>query len=321
MKYSEVLSAFKPTETGNFMFRYSIKGREYILFSPVDGQVSCLELSTFKELTPFQLMILIQAEPKKEEETKEFSFEFPCDRDKLISYLFDVSEQEQQEGKAKVRRVSNNKCYFLYRLKPANKIRNLFQFSHEDGSQLVFGNTLCLASIHDDTPTGTLNVCWNPATFNLLERKSEHNPAYLLPSSNPILCASIFQKAEEQKARINMFVDDESGMDALMFLSYIIENKGIEKAIPVYFDGQDITIQMKNFPPVTVVNFMAKAQKSFNEQLRKKYGESESLQIFQLDAVGTQSFISFPKNDIAISTMLKHLIMAFKLEDISCSEI
>lgn len=50
MNYSEVLNPYQPLETGDFMYRYYINDREYIIYSPERNKISCLELFDFKDL-------------------------------------------------------------------------------------------------------------------------------------------------------------------------------------------------------------------------------------------------------------------------------
>jgi hypothetical protein len=53
MNYSEVLNPYQPLETGDFMYRYYINDREYIIYSPERNKISCLELFDFKDLSAY----------------------------------------------------------------------------------------------------------------------------------------------------------------------------------------------------------------------------------------------------------------------------
>lgn len=323
MKYSEVLCTCKPVEIGDFMYRYYINEREYVVFSPEKGKISCLELCNFNELTPFQLSVAIQQVPdKQEEEVKEFSFDHVCSKEALVSYLFDVSLE--QDGTQKKRRVSNKRCYFLYALKPARngsyKVKNLYQFNSENKKyQLVFDNDLCCASIFDESESGTINVCWNPLVFNLLEGQEEpKNTSYLLASANAVLCFHICKKAQESSSKINLYVGNNY-LEALYFFSYYMEFKGMEKRLFVCSDERKVTVRMKGWEPVKVVNYMARAEKACAERLKKLYGDDfqPGTHIYQLEAVANFYFIILPLFPLAIETFLKNIIRELKMEDIT----
>lgn len=324
MKYSEVLSECKPTEIGDFMYRYYINGREYIIFSPSKGKISCLELCNFNELTPYQLAVSIQQVPvKPEEEIKEFSFEHVCTKEALISYLFDVLS-DSQEGALIKRRVSDNRGYFLYALKPTQtgtyKVKNLYQFDPESKRyQLVFDNDLCCASIFDEVESDTINVCWNPVIFNLLEGQTEQkNTSYLLASANAVLCFHVCKKTQERSSKINLYVGNNY-LESLYFISYYMEFKDMGKRLYVSSDDKKITIRMKGWEPVKVVNCMARAEKACAERLKKLYGEDfqSGAQIYQLEAVANFYFIVLPLSPLAVETFLKNIIRELKMEEIS----
>ena len=59
MNYRTVLRDFSPIEWGDFLMRFEINQRSYVLFSPEHGKVSCLELMYFTELDPLQLSVLL----------------------------------------------------------------------------------------------------------------------------------------------------------------------------------------------------------------------------------------------------------------------
>lgn len=323
MKYSEVLFQYQPTEIGDFMYRYYVNDREYIIYSPEKGKISCLELCNFSDLTPFQLSVSIQQRDKPVEEMKEFSFEYVCSKEALVSYLFDISSD--QKDMMKTRRVSNRKCYLLYALKPVGscKVRNLFQFDPETKDyQLVFNNDVCCASAFEDEKTDIVNVCWSPVVFSMLEGQTEHkNTTYLLASSNPILCFHVCKKAMDKAAIINLCVE-KGKLEALVFLSLYLEYKGTKRGLSIFFESKKITVQMKNWNPVKVVNCIASAEKICGEELKKNYGEDyTAMSIFQLESVDGLNFVSFQNSPLAINAFFKVIFKSLKLDGISYMEL
>ena len=57
MNYREVLFPYQPLEPGDFMYRYDINNRGYIIYSPEKNKISCLELYDFTDISPFQLAV------------------------------------------------------------------------------------------------------------------------------------------------------------------------------------------------------------------------------------------------------------------------
>ena len=323
MNYSEVLNPYQPLETGDFMYRYYINDREYIIYSPERNKISCLELFDFKDLSAYQLSVSIQAKVQvqsESEELKEFSFDHVCSKEDLIAYLFDITEGKTEIRK--VRKVSNNEGYFLFELKSAHKIRNFYQFSPESKeNQLVFDKDICCAAIYEDVTSDVVNVCWNPVIFSILEGQTEQqNTSYLLPSSNPILCAHVCKKAQERNARINLYVG-KNGMEALLFFSYYIASKGIEKSISIFSDSKQVTVEMDRWNPVTVVKLMSKMQKTINDKLRKQFGEEDEVTIYRLESVAGKSFLAFQNHPLAIDVFFRNIIPLYGLENIEYIEM
>lgn len=325
MKYSEVLNPYQPLETGDFMYRYYIHDREYIIYSPERDKISCLELFDFKDITAYQLSVSIQAKVQAKpeiEELKEFSFDHVCSKEDLIAYLFDVTSEKTDIRK--VRRISNNEGYFLFELKPTHKIRNFYQFNPESREyQLVFDNDICCASIHEDIVSDTVNVCWNPSIFSVLEGQAgQKSTSYLLPSSNPILCSYVCKKVQEKNAKINLYVGKNS-MEALLFFSYYIAGKGIERGISVFSDSKNVTVEMERWNPVTLVKFMSKMQRTINDKLKKLFGEEagSDVTVYRLESVAGKSFLVFPNHPLAIDVFFRNVIPLFGLEDIAYSEM
>ena len=94
MNYQTVLQNYHPTEQGDFMLKYEIDGRGYVIYSPEKDSWSCIELHSFSELTPWQLAFVLSLDMRQMKEQDEFSFSVCCKREKLLSYLFDVEESE-----------------------------------------------------------------------------------------------------------------------------------------------------------------------------------------------------------------------------------
>lgn len=313
MNYSKILYSYQPVEIGDFMCRYYINEREYIIYSPEQDKISCLELYYFKDLTPYQLAILINYRDE-DLEIEEFTFDFVCSRDELITYLYDVKKGKVEN--LKIRNVSNNNCYLLHEVKSPHKVRNIYQFDAENESyQLLFDNEICYTSFLDNIECNIINICWNPIIFSLLEKQiQEMKPSFLLASSNPMLCAYIYGIAQQRSAEINLCINNDYA-EALIFLSGYLKNKKIDKSFSYFSDNKIVTISVDNWNPITLVKFISKAQKRCNE----KYGEEEFF-IYHLETICGQSFITFPHLGIALKSFFIEILKELRIEGISYSE-
>lgn len=318
MNYKEVLSPYQPLEVGDFMHRYDINNHEYIVYSPEKNKISCLDLYHFTDITSFQLAVSIQRiQIVEQEQEEEFSFSKVCSREDLIKYLFDIVDDQTEYRK--IRGVSNFEAYLLYDLKQSKKIRNMFHFNPNNNEyQLVFENDVCVASIYHETITNIINICWNPVIFKTLEEKPERNTSYLLPSSNPMLCTYICKVVEEHSPFINLYGSGNS-LSALLFFSYYINNRNIEKSMCLFSDSKRITIEMKEWNPITLVKFVSKIQRIYNVFIRNLYEEeSEStMTVYQLLSIAGTSFVIFPNDEIVINIFLKEIMNEYRLESIS----
>lgn len=322
MNYKEILFPYQPLETGDFMYRYYINHREYIIYSPEKNKVSCLSLCNFKDITPFELLVSIQRPKILKEELEEFCFSQVCSKEDLLRYLFDIVGTGTQYRK--IRGVSNSEAYLLYDIRQPEKIRNLFHFNPNNSEyQLVFDDEICMATIYNEIRSNAINVCWNPVIFKRLEEWDENkSTSFLIPSSSPILCAEIFKKAMERSASINMYCGENS-LEGLLFFSSFIEKKELEKTISIYIDDKTITIYMKKWFPTTLVTFVARIQKMYNSNIRKFYEENleGDITVYQLLSVAGSSFIVIPHDEFAINIFLKEIIIEYKLNDIFYAEI
>ena len=186
MNYQTVLQNYHPTEQGDFMLRYEIGGRGYVVYSPEKDALSCIELHGFSELTPWQLAFVLSLDMQQMKEQDEFSLSVCCKREKLLSYLFDV---EESEVALKTKHVSGWQGYLMMDIHKPDKVRNVFQFHPETKeSRWVFDNRLCVAFLREKEKGKLIHLCWSPSVFAAIDRGGERTaPAYLLASDSVLL--------------------------------------------------------------------------------------------------------------------------------------
>ena len=186
MNYQTVLQNYRPTEQGDFMLRYEIGGRGYVVYSPEKDALSCIELHGFSELTPWQLAFVLSLDMQQMKEQDELSLSVCCKREKLLSYLFDV---EESETVLKTKHVSGWQGYLMMDIHKPDKVRNVFQFHPETKeARLVFDNRLCVAFLREKEKGKLIHFCWSPSLFAAIDKGGERTaPAYLLASDAALL--------------------------------------------------------------------------------------------------------------------------------------
>ena len=314
MKYSDILSFYEPEETGDFFYRYKINEREYIIYSPEQGSLSCLELYNFKDLTPYQLIMSIQGKLNVSSGLGDLRVERTCSKENLIKYMFNIDKEE--EGSLIKR--GDKYGYILHDMKSLDKARNIYMFDPEkQESTLLFDNDLCYASFFEDVPADTMNLCWSPIVFNSLRISGIKRPSFLLPSTNPILCAYINSIAKNKKFKIN-FCDDKNILSALKYFSFYMESIYIEKKITVFSESNNVTVLMRNWHPTSVVRFISSVQKKYNNKFDEVYEieQERRVETYILKYADDMPFVIFPNLDLAISIFLESLIKQLGADDI-----
>lgn len=317
LTYKEVLNDYMSEEQGNFLIRYHINGIEYIIYSPKEREVSCLELLTFKDISPFQLAVQINWLNHEKWKDGEFEFNYSCNKEKLIQYLFDIEQGDDLRSR---RHVSRHEGYILQEVGQPFRARNFFQYNMETKEyQLVFDNTICATGAHLEGEFDQVNVCWNPVVFAGLEKQKRS--AVLLASSNPILYNYVSKVVVEKGARINLYVDSNA-LDALYFIAQYIEDKEFHKEISIFQDNTTITISMKGWNPRNIMTFASQLQKLCNAHYNTLYADCErdKVAVYQCVSINKKSFVTFPNKDIYISIFLKGLIGELSTDKIVISE-
>lgn len=315
MKYSEVLHDYQPSETGDFMLRYEINEGEYIIYSPERGKASCMELKSFRDITPFQLAILLGREVAGTEEPAEFSLEQPCSREQLLTYLFDVETSVSGKQKRK-RRVSGTEGYFLHGLKNPQKIVNFFQFDASGNESLVFYDKVGFAVSGDENDTAHINVTWSPFQFSLLE-EGINSRSYLLASSDPMLLNFVSPKVSGRKICL---YSKRNPLEALLFVEYFVKSlPDQDKPFILHMSGsEELLLSLEGWNPVTVVRFVSRMNKAANLIWKAALAgeDSDEAVIFRLQSVGGVSYVLFPNQSVTIRVFLESYISEAGLETV-----
>lgn len=323
MNYRTILNDYQPIEQGDFMQKYKINGRSYVLFSPKKDMVSCIELHNFSEISPVQLALLLFRQSKDEKEQDEFAFSVTCTKEQIIDYLFDV---EGSDGYAKIRHTSGLQGYLMYDLSKPEKVRNLFQFDMErQEPHLLFDNKNCAASLRGDYQGSIVHLCWNPCVFHSIEKGGEPDaPAYLLASSSPVVCGYVlkqiekcFASVEKEKRIIGIHVGNEVS-EALDFVCYYVRSVQDDYTVIVEREGGMVILEMQQWNPIRLANFVAALNKTVAGQMKKCYPEMDTSEVrpFACVSFARKSFVYFPDVKMHQDVFLKSYLGMVKLKDI-----
>ncbi len=321
MNYRTILNDYKPIEQGDFMLRYKINGRSYVLFSPKKDVVSCIELYNFSEIGPIQLALLLSYQSADEIEQDEFTFAANCTREQIIDYLFDV---EGSEDCVKIRHTSGLQGYLMFDLVKLDKVRNLFQFDIEKkASHLLFDNRHCAASLRGDCQGSVIHLCWNPCVFHSIEKGGEPDaPAYLLASSSPVVCGYVLKQIEKcfasvEKAEriIGIHVGDEVS-EAFDFVCYYVRSVQDDYAVIVERRDGMVILEMLQWNLIRLANFVAALNKTASEQIKKRYPDMDDCEVrpFTCLSFARKSFVSFPDVKVYQEVFLKLYLGIVRLQ-------
>jgi len=311
MNYNSILKHFEPVETGDFMLRYEIEGNEYILYSPEEGKVECLNLYTFQHISTYELATTLNVTPV---ETEEVSFEYTCEKEKMISYLFDIDNSENKKNEnLEICHVADQAGYFLRDITSKKNIRNFFRFNFKTKEyQLLFPNDICFASahIHKDKQVLSVHLCWNPFAFYLLEKSNIHDPLYLLPSANLLLCAFLIKETRDKKLIIHV---DNNINETFSFLSFYLQSH--DKNIQFECNETACILCFRGWKPVTIINLLSRARRKINEQIKNKYGSYEKdINVFSIYSIDNNTYVSFPNNTLYGSVLLDVIFPELNLD-------
>ena len=318
MNYRTILSDFSPVEWGDFLIRFEINRRSYVLFSPEQGKVSCLELMYFTELDPLQLSVLLGIKVESEP-MDEFVFRTTCSRDRLIDYLFDV---KAGGGSVKQKHVSGWKAYLMTDVVREDKVRNICQFNIETKeSELVFDNRCCAAGVRTGEKGKLIHFCWDPSLFFAIDRGGERDaPAYLLASDSPVVEAfalrkigECFDKELQPDRQIAIHVGSTPYEALSLMACYVCS---VQPAMNIRLErrGGIIVMEVVEWNPLAFSNFVA----SLNVEVRNRCGIDQQSKFapFLLQSQFRKTFLTFPDVEVFLTVFLHQYLSALKLPEI-----
>jgi hypothetical protein len=318
MNYKSVLNSFEAVEEGDFMRYYETVSFSFVIYSPVEDSVSCMELSTFRDITAFELAVRLHLSVDSIVGTKEFKFDVVCSKSDLIKYFFDI---EQIEDDSVISRVSYNEGVLLHDISNVRKVRNVFLFNPvTKEARLQFKNELCLASFNVELEKADIVLCWNPYLYSTLKVKLNDSTVYLLPCTSYFLSGHICKMLENRSCGLALYVSEEVVNQALIFLSHYIQYFGLQDKFNVSSENGNISILLNDWKPERVMNLLSKAQKYCNEQMKTLYNANEderkiNISIYQCQVFKNDTAIDYPDNTYFTFSLFQFLVKEINLSD------
>lgn len=298
--------------------RFEINRRSYVLFSPEQGKVSCLELMYFTELDPLQLSVLLGIKVESES-MDEFVFRSTCSRDRLIDYLFDV---KASGGSVKQKHVSGWKAYLMTDVIREDKVRNICQFNIETKeSELAFDNRCCAAGVRSGEKGKLIHFCWDPSLFFAIDRGGERDaPAYLLASDSPVVEAFALRKIGEcfgkelpPDRQIAIHVGS-TPYEALSLMACYV--RSVQPAMNIRLErrGGMIVMEVIEWNLLAFSNFVA----SLNVEVRDRRGIDQQSRFapFLLQSQFRRTFLTFPDVEVFLRIFLHRYLSALNLSEL-----
>jgi hypothetical protein len=281
--YSSILATYQPEEQGDFFRQYKIAGNTYIIFSPVAGEISCVEAFNFAEITADELSMYLDIS-SVEKETEEFTFEVSCTKEMLLTYIFDIKSLDDRSGEY-VHHVRSGSGVMLVDAKA--KMRNMFDAGIDDHvDRLAFDNTTCFRTNNLFTADKVF-VCFNPRGYKRLIDTLEIMQGqliYLLSSANPVLLEMVFEVQRE----VSVLMGKWDGLNVLELLIFYLRKENC--VFEFYHDEKQVTIGFPADMEVEdIINLASLAEKG----LREYYGVDGVKVCYALRKVGERCFLNF----------------------------
>lgn len=231
--YKSILSNYQPVEGGDFFLRYEINQMQYIVYSPAEDKIQCIELCNFRDITPDELAIFTDA--KETEEKGEFTFEQICTKEQMLQFQFNL--EEIGDDHIYTPHVSANDGVVLYDV-GGSKARNLFEIQ-EDRCELLFDNSLSFTKFVKNDDIDRHYVCFNPKAYKrLIEDRETKGTIFLLASTSPYLLEKVIQQGKQ----INIYIDTDFSKGLEAFIYYYTNTIGKRNEISYHSDGKQTTI-------------------------------------------------------------------------------
>jgi hypothetical protein len=316
MKYKGILHSYKVIEKGNFFQLYEINNDSFVIYSPEKDIIACMELYSFKDITPYELAVYLDVSFEKIDfESDDFIFEQTCSKNEIIKYLFDIEERIDERV---VCRVADNEGVLLHDISNSSVIRNLFTYnSISKEVKLRFNNDICIASCNEELDgCESVIVCFNPYLYCTLKISKSEKTIFLLPAANTNLCTYICKFLERKKEKVEIYVYDADIKEALIFFSFYSSFFKMKDNYHVTF-GKKVELLL-DWNPVRVMNMVSKAQKECNIQSKSLYkceDDEKKLSIYQCQSVNDNTLIYFKYNRCAVFCLLQAIIKEMKVPD------
>jgi len=233
MNYASVLYRKEPIEKGDFFLLYKVNGLHYIIYRPEQFRISCIEMSTFQDISAELLAVYINGNKKVIERNeavldhREFEIAKECKKSDLLAYRFDIEDgkfnTDTHEYSCHIAKDSGFMLY-TYKNEYVKTTKNIEQnvslyndstnverkeivtnkwvevphtrniFSNGEG-RLIFDSTNCYCKYEKNgADSKDVYLCFNPVDYKKsIDNPDRHGTIYLLCNGNPHTLSRIIQ--------------------------------------------------------------------------------------------------------------------------------
>lgn len=299
--FRQILKDYKPIEQGDFFRQYKIDGNTFVLFSPAEGKVSCIEMLFFNEISPIDLAIILNDKTKEEFPEEEYVFEISCIKDNVIKYIFDVDVNKFESLTGEYEHyVKNSRGFILSDLR--HKHRNEFLMV-ENESQLLFENRVSLCS-NNNINAEKLFLCFDPFSYKMVIENDaiiQNHWVVVVASTNPMIVETLLEKKRDISVAISRW-------NQLTVLEFIVHYLNLFYSVHIYKDNSLITIMFDDTIDIEdIVNLCTKAEAGVKDMFQT----SENKLCFDIKKVNNKSFITFRNTAGIIEAFCQAIVKSF----------
>ena len=239
--YSQVFKDITPVEEGDFFKEFSLPTGNFIVFSPERHKLSCVEMLRYKEYEPDIVALLLDI-TLEDEEIEEFTFEEVVNVDRLLMYIFDARNIEDN-GKVNYK-VNQMPAYILKTLADSNYKKGFNFFNYlENGKSASLTYDDKVAYRTNNATSDNIIICFDPCIYNRYtsdELTNKESLIYLFGSANAIFFDMIYEMLTD-KNTVTLIRGNEEPVVILRLLIHIMNRQSHNSII---FDADEFQIMV-----------------------------------------------------------------------------
>lgn len=295
LTYKQLLSGYSPKEEGDFFVQYKLDIGTFVIYAPKDGQISCIEMFSYNDLSPIDLSVLLDKPMILYSEEHEYSFEHSCKREDLLKYLFDVNKLDKDTGSIR-HTVLPFDAYLLedvsVSIRKQQKVINIFNYNSQDKIFLSFDNTITYRD-NGNKNVDIIYITFDPRKYDSLVSDVEINNnffIFLLATGNNLFFDKIFEYGKQ----MNVILGKENPIEVLKLYVYFL-NLNNPASTTLDYSNYQILIGFKKeiYPVPDIMNIINESIDYVRQEI-----SSEVRNFYNAKATKETLYISFRNSHI-----------------------